>query len=98
MSNEAKVGLFVIVSTAIFVAAFIGIANIGLRGGLVHYKTYFTFVGGVEKGAVVRFGGRKAGVVTEIRPWSEDPTRVEVLLEVNPNTPVRTDSTTAARK
>ncbi len=92
MSNEAKVGLFVIVCTAIFVATFIGIANVQLRGGLVRYKTYFTFAGGVEKGAVVRFGGRKAGVVTDVRPWAEDPTRVEVLLEVNPNTPVRTDS------
>jgi len=92
MSNEAKVGLFVIAALAIFVTAFLSIANIQLRGGLVSYKAYFTFAGGLEKGAVVRFGGRKAGRVTDLRPWPEDPTRVEVLLEVNPTTPVRTDS------
>lgn len=93
MSNEAKVGLFVIVALAILAAALAGIANLQLRGGLVQYKTYFTFAGGVERGTVVRFGGRKAGRVAEVRPWAEDPTRVEVLLDVAPTTPVRTDST-----
>ena len=92
MSNEAKVGLFVIISGAILVVTLGGIANVQLRGGMVRYKTYFTFAGGVEKGTVVRFGGRKAGRVMEVRPWAEDPTRVEVMLEVFPSTPVRTDS------
>jgi phospholipid/cholesterol/gamma-HCH transport system substrate-binding protein len=92
MSNEAKVGLFVITALVIFVASFIAIANVQLRGGLVPYKTYFSFAGGVERGSVVRFGGRKAGVVTGVRPWAEDPTRVEVLLEVNPETPIRADA------
>ncbi len=93
MSNEAKVGLFVIVSLVILAVTLGGIANLQLRGGMVAYKTYFTFAGGLERGAVVRFGGRKAGRVAEVRPWSQDPTRVEVLIEVLPTTPVRTDST-----
>ena len=95
MSNEAKVGLFVLISLLIFVVAFVSIANVQLRGGMVRYKTYFTFAGGIEKGAVVRFGGLKTGVVTDIRSWSEDPTKVEVLLEVKPSTPVREDSLAA---
>jgi len=92
MSSEAKVGLLVIVSGIILAVTLGMIANLQLRGGLVSYKTYFTFAGGVEKGTVVRFGGRKAGRVTDVRPWAEDPTRVEVLLDVLPTTPVRTDS------
>ncbi len=92
MSNEAKVGLFVIVALLIFVVAFVSIANIQLRGGLFHYKAYFSFAGGVEKGAVVRFGGLKCGRVSDLRPWPEDPTRVEILLEVKPETPVTEDS------
>ena len=92
MSNEAKVGLFVLVALGILVAAFVGIANVQLRGGMVRYKTYFAFAGGLERGSVVRFGGRKAGRVDEVRPAPNDPTRVEVQVDVSPATPVRTDS------
>ncbi len=92
MSNEAKVGLFVVISLTIFIVTFVSIANVQLRGGMVQYKTYFTFAGGVEKGAVVRFGGLKCGRVAQLRPWAEDPTRVELVLEVRPETPVRQDA------
>jgi len=92
MSSEAKVGLFVIISGAILAAALAGIANMQLRGGVVRYKAYFTFAGGVEKGTVVRFGGRKAGRVAEVRPAPDDPTRVEIQVDLFPSTPIRTDS------
>ncbi len=95
MSNESKVGLFVLISAAIFVVAFVMIANVQVRGGLVRYKTYFSFAGGLEKGAVVRFGGLKAGRVADLHPWPEDPTKVELLLDVKPDTPVRKDSLAA---
>src|SRR5712692_9800711 len=95
MSSEAKVGLFVMIAFAIFVAAFVSIANVQLRGGMVQYKTYFSFAGGVEKGAVVRFGGMKAGRVSDLHPSKDDPTRVEVLLELKPETAVREDSVAA---
>src|SRR5712692_76848 len=95
MSNESKVGLFVLISGAILVVAFVMIANVQVRGGLVRYKTYFSFAGGLEKGAVVRFGGLKAGRVADLHPWPEDPTKVELLLDVKPDTPVRKDSLAA---
>jgi phospholipid/cholesterol/gamma-HCH transport system substrate-binding protein len=95
MSNEAKVGLFVIVSSAILILAFLSIANVQLGGGFARYKTYFTFVGGIEKGAIVRFGGLKAGQVAELHPWPQDSTKVEVLLDLKPGTPVRRDSVAA---
>ncbi len=95
MSNETKVGLFVIVSLVIFVATFVSIANVSLRGGMTRYKTNFAFAGGLEKGAVVRFGGLKVGRVTDIHTAPEDPTKVEILLDLKPNTPVRQDSVAA---
>lgn len=92
MSSEAKVGLFVIIAFGIFVAAFVSIANVQLRGGQVRYKTYFSFAGGLEKGAVVRFGGLKAGRVADLHPWNEDPTKIELFLDLKPETAVREDS------
>ena len=92
MSNEAKVGAFVIVALIIFVATFISVANVELAGEKVSYKTYFDYAGGLESGHTVRFGGLKAGVVTDIRPWKEDPTRIEVLLEMRRDVPVNAKS------
>jgi len=92
MSNEAKVGAFVIVALVIFVATFISVANVQLAGERTVYKTYFDFAGGLESGHMVRFGGLKAGVVSDIRPWEEDPTRIEVLIEMRDDVPVNAKS------
>ena len=92
MSNEAKVGAFVIFALIIFVATFISVANIELAGENIPYKTYFDYAGGLESGHTVRFGGLKAGVVTDIRPWTEDPTRIEVMLEMRGDVPVNAKS------
>jgi len=40
----------------------------------------------------VRFGGMKVGSITTIHPSPEDPTKIEVLLEVKRGTPVNADS------
>ncbi len=92
MSNEAKVGAFVIVALVIFVATFISVANVQLAGEKVKYKTYLHFAGGLDSGNVVRFGGLKAGVVAEVRPWEEDPTQIEVILELRDDVPVNQKS------
>jgi phospholipid/cholesterol/gamma-HCH transport system substrate-binding protein len=92
MSNEAKVGAFVIVALMIFVATFISVANVQLAGEKVNYKTYLHFAGGLDSGDVVRFGGLKAGIVSAVRPWAEDPTQIEVLLEVRDDVPVNQKS------
>ena len=92
MRNETKVGAFVIVALIIFVATFISVANVHVAGEKVRYKTYFRFAGGLESGHMVRFGGLKSGVVTVVRPWEEDPTRIEVLMELRDDVPVNTKS------
>jgi phospholipid/cholesterol/gamma-HCH transport system substrate-binding protein len=92
MSTEAKVGTFVILSIILFVYTFITVANVQVRGERHVYKTYFRFAGGLEPGNIVRFAGLKAGVITAVRPWSEDPTRIEVVMEVDDDVPVNAES------
>lgn len=92
MSTEAKVGTFVILSIMLFVYTFITVANVQVRGERHDYKTYFRFAGGLEPGNVVRFAGLKAGVITAVKPDPEDPTRIEVDMEVNDEVPVNTES------
>jgi phospholipid/cholesterol/gamma-HCH transport system substrate-binding protein len=60
---------------------------------LTPYKTYLRYAGGVAPGTEVLFGGIQAGRVTDVKPSSADPTRIEILLEVKAGTPVNENST-----
>ncbi len=93
MSNEAKVGLFVIVALSIFVTTFLIVANVQLTGQTHQYRTYFSYIGGLDEGDIVRFGGRKAGTVQLLKPWPEDMTRTEVVFTLRADIPVNQDST-----
>jgi phospholipid/cholesterol/gamma-HCH transport system substrate-binding protein len=92
MSRELKVGAFVLASALIFLGTFLYVANVQLRGVRIPYKTYFKYAGGVDPGSPVRFGGMKAGTITAVHPWREDPTKIEVLLELRGGVPVNADS------
>ncbi len=92
MSNEVKVGTFVITALLIFIVTFIRVANVQLRGERVPYKTYFKHAGGLEPGTAVRFAGLQAGVVSNVKPSEEDPTRIEVSMELSDTIPVNEES------
>jgi phospholipid/cholesterol/gamma-HCH transport system substrate-binding protein len=59
----------------------------------VAYKTHLRYAGGLTSGAAVLFGGIKVGQVTALGPWSEDPTRIEILFAVKSGTPLNQKST-----
>jgi phospholipid/cholesterol/gamma-HCH transport system substrate-binding protein len=92
MSRELKVGLFVLASAIIVLGTFLYVANVQLHSVRISYKTYFKYAGGVDPGSPVRFGGMKAGAITAVHPWREDPTKIEVLLELREGVPVNADS------
>jgi phospholipid/cholesterol/gamma-HCH transport system substrate-binding protein len=93
MSRELKVGAFVLSSLLIFLGTFAYVAHVRLRGVRIPYKTYLKYAGGLDPGSPVRFGGMKAGAITAIRPWRDDPTKIEILLEVREGIPINGDST-----
>ncbi len=92
MMEQAKVGLVVLVATALFLTGVFTIANLHVGGKYTTYKIYFKFAGGLEPGAPVRFGGLKVGRVSAVGVDPRDSTRIEVLLSVKGDTPVRADS------
>jgi phospholipid/cholesterol/gamma-HCH transport system substrate-binding protein len=59
---------------------------------LTPYKTYLRYAGGVSAGSEVLFGGISVGRVTTVRSWNQDPTKIEILLEVKEGTPVNQKS------
>jgi phospholipid/cholesterol/gamma-HCH transport system substrate-binding protein len=92
MTTEAKVGAFVLSCFAVLAFTVIYLLNAQYSGGSVHYRTYLRYAGGLEPGATVLYGGIDVGKVTAVRPWTEDPTRIEILLDVKKNTPLNAKS------
>ncbi|MCY4187605.1 MAG: MlaD family protein [Bryobacterales bacterium] len=92
MTNEAKVGLLVIAALGISVTAFLVAANVHFTGQTHAYRTYFSYIGGLEAGNVVRFGGRKGGTIQSVEPWAEDMTKSEVVFELRTEIPVNEQS------
>ena len=92
MKTEAKVGAFVMVCAAVLLATIYHVSNAQIRGARTPYRTYLKYAGGLEPGADVLFGGIKVGQVTAVRPDPQDPTRIEILLEVREGTPLNAKS------
>ena len=92
MTTEAKVGAFVTGCFAILAFTVIYLVNAQFSGHTVPYRTYLRYAGGLEPGASVLFGGINVGKVTTVRPWTSDPTKIEILLNVKQGTPLNQES------
>ena len=92
MTTEAKVGAFVLSCFAVFAFTVIYLLNAQYSGGTVQYRTYLRYAGGIAPGASVLYGGMNVGKVTAVRPWTADPTRIEILLEVKKDAPLNEKS------
>jgi ABC-type transporter Mla subunit MlaD len=92
MTTEAKVGAFVLGCASILAFAIIHLVNAQLSGHAAPYRTYLRYAGGIEPGAQVLFGGINVGKITAVRPWTSDPTKIEILLDVKDNTPLNEKS------
>jgi ABC-type transporter Mla subunit MlaD len=92
VTTEAKVGAFVLGCFSVLAFTLIYLINAQLGGHTVPYHTYLRYAGGLEPGAQVLFGGINVGKIKAVRPWSSDPTRIEIQLEVKDNTPLNEKS------
>ena len=92
MANEVKVGIVVVGAMIIFVIVFLSVATMEFGGGRVEYYAYFKFAGGLDSGTLVRYGGRKAGVISDVHPSPEDPTTTEVVFQVRSEVPINEQS------
>jgi phospholipid/cholesterol/gamma-HCH transport system substrate-binding protein len=92
VTTEAKVGAFVLACVAVLVFTLVYLFNAQFHGGGVPYRTYLRYAGGLEPGADVLFGGIRSGKITSVGPSREDPTKIEVLLELKAGAPINEKS------
>src|ERR1700736_2840641 len=88
MNTETKVGTFVTICVILLGATVYYVGNEQWGRHLTPYKTYLRFAGGAEPGSAVFVGRVTVGKVSGVRAWSQDPTQIEILLEVKEGTPV----------
>ena len=90
--EQAFVGLFVLVVAALLIVTLFVLSGT-FNGNETPFKTYFKNAGGLGPGAEVRYaGGPPIGRVKKVAVDPNDPTRMEVDFDVNPDLPVKTDS------
>jgi phospholipid/cholesterol/gamma-HCH transport system substrate-binding protein len=92
MNTDTRVGAFVIGSLALLglTVYYVGSEQWGRHTAA--YKTYLRYAGGIGPGAEVLFGGIDVGRVSAARAWDQDPTYIEILLDVKEGTPVNQKS------
>ncbi len=92
MSTEAKVGAFVLGCFAILAFTVVYLLHAQIGSGMVPFRTYLQYAGGLQPGAKVLFGGIEVGEVKAVRPWPSDPTRIEILFDVQTGIPLNEKS------
>jgi phospholipid/cholesterol/gamma-HCH transport system substrate-binding protein len=92
-ANYIAVGVFVILLLGGLAIAALWLARGQFAQNTERYETYFASVGtGLGPGSAVRVNGVQVGHVESVRLDPEDPTHVRVILNVDPNAPIRSDS------
>lgn len=88
---EVRAGIFLSISFLIFISfLFVITGKNTLRDSDV-YRTRFRFVGGIEKGSLVRYAGLPVGSVSALRIPNDGDPRVEVELRIQKNTPINSE-------
>lgn len=89
--EQALVGVFVIVATALLVATIFGIGGAYGRTG-PRFQVNFKNAGGLEPGSIVRYAGIRVGRVDKLTVDPKDPGRILVIFDVDAGVPVKTDT------
>lgn len=91
-ASEVKAGLFITVSALVLIAFLVVLMGLTQWGESVQYRARFGYVGGIEKGSLVRYAGMEVGKVISFSLPEPGDTRVQIIFEVKKGTPLRSDS------
>ena len=92
-ANYVAVGAFVLACVVGLVVTILWLAGAQYSQEYAYYQTYFKGpVTGLGKGTVTRYNGIDVGRVTDLQFDPNDPQRVIVTMQVQPNLNIREDS------
>lgn len=91
-SNEIKAGMIVFSGIIVLILFIIAITGPRFWYPKDEYYILMRFAGGLEPGVPVRYGGIKVGEVREVKIFEKDNSKIEAILEVKRETPIKYDS------
>lgn len=92
-ANYVAVGAFVLACVIGLVVTILWLAGIQYSQEYAYYQAYFKGpVTGLGKGTVTRYNGIEIGRITDLEFDPQDPQRVIVTMQVQPNLNIRNDS------
>ncbi|MGH6888885.1 MAG: MlaD family protein [Rhizomicrobium sp.] len=92
-ANYVAVGIFVIVCLLGIVVALLWLGGSQYTEEYAYYRTYFSgSVTGLGDGTLVRYNGIQVGRVSHVQFDPNNPKRVIVTLQINPDLPIHSDS------
>jgi len=90
--EQVLVGLFVLVAVAVLFGTVFAMSGAFGRS-TTKFHAYFSFAGGLEPGATVRYaGGPKVGRVDSVQLDPRNPARLDIVFSVQSDLPVKSDS------
>ena len=91
-ASEIKAGIFIILSIFLFIVFLAIIIGMNSFSEKETFLARFEYVGGIEKGSAVRYAGLQVGSVIDVRLAKDGYPGAEVVVQVEKDTPIRTDS------
>ncbi len=92
-ANYVAVGAFVLACVIGFVVTVLWLAGVQYSQEYAYYQAYFKgAVTGLGKGTITRYNGIEVGHITDLAFDPNDPQRVIVTMQVQPNLNIREDS------
>ena len=90
--NEVKAGFVILASVVVLMVFLVAIFGVSWGEKTKEYYTELKYIGGIQKGSLVKYGGMDVGLVTDITLPPENDIRINVQFKVDERTPVRVDS------
>lgn len=91
-ANYLLIGVFTLLGLLASMAFLLWLAKVEVNRQFSYFDILFENVNGLGNAANVRYNGLPVGRVVDLRLDPDDPSRVRVRIEVNADTPVRTDT------
>ncbi|HHL71446.1 MAG TPA: MCE family protein [Bacteroidetes bacterium] len=91
-SQEVKAGILVFVAIVIFLVFVFAITKASFKTEYKSYTARFSYTNGIKKGSQVRYGGVLVGQVDQVYFPTDNDSEIEILLQVEKETPVKKNS------
>lgn len=92
-ANYVLIGAFTLATILGVIGFLLWLANVQVSRQYAYYDVLFDNVAGLSTAGGVRFNGLPVGQVVHLELDEADPSKVRVRMEIDADTPIRTDST-----